>query len=114
MIFFVFCLVAMALSGPFAVGAWRQLAPRDVLLLLGVGAFSTLAQLLFTGALGYLPAITAAITFPLTPVSAYLFGTLLLGEPLTLRIAFGILVALGGVALGSWTASKPAIAPAID
>jgi drug/metabolite transporter (DMT)-like permease len=51
------------------------------------------------------------VASPLTPVTAYLLGTLFLGEPLTPRIAAGGLIALGGVVLGAWQARPVAAEP---
>ncbi|MHB8417811.1 MAG: DMT family transporter [Myxococcales bacterium] len=101
MIFFVFCGVALVISGPLAVPGARLPAARDAWLLLGIGAASTLAQLLFTEAMGFVSAAGAAVVTPLTPIAAYLLGAFFLGEPLTARIVLGMAIALGGVALGS-------------
>lgn len=110
MVFFVFCVIAVLLGIPLAAPTARWPAPGDLGLLLGIGLTSTVAQLLFTEAMGHLPAVGAAVVSPLTPVTAYLLGTLFLGEPLTPRIAVGGLLALTGVALGSWQGpiSQPA------
>jgi drug/metabolite transporter (DMT)-like permease len=113
MVFFVFCVVALALSGPLAISGARLPQERDALLLLGLGAASTVAQLLFTEAMGHVSAVGAAVVSPLTPVIAYFLGALLLGEPLTVRIGIGILVAVGGVVLGSLQPA-PVAAPALD
>jgi drug/metabolite transporter (DMT)-like permease len=107
MIFFTFCLVAMVLSGPLAAPTARLPASSDLILLLGIGLASVAAQLLFTDAMGHLPAVGAAVVTPLTPVGAYLLGTICLGEPLTARIAGGIVLALVGVALGAWPGRGP-------
>lgn len=107
MIFFVFCVVALGLSGPLAAPGARLPALRDVWLLLGIGIASTLAQLLFTEAMGYVSAVGAAVVTPLTPIAAYVLGALFLGEPLTSRICLGILVALAGVAVGSLAPAAP-------
>ncbi len=114
MIFFVFCVVALALSGPLAAPGAHLPAPRDVLPLLGVGVASTLAQLLFTEAMGYVSAVGAAVVSPLTPIAAYLLGSFFLGEPLTPRLGLGVLVAIGGVALGSLQPAASAAAPALE
>jgi len=114
MIFFVFCLVAMALAGPLAVPGARLPQTRDVWLLLGIGVASALAQLLFTEAMGFVSAVSAAVMTPLTPVAAYVLGAVFLGEPLGARILLGMLVALGGVALGSLSPSAPVPAPALE
>lgn len=111
MIFFTFCLVAMLIAGPLAAPTARAPELRDLALLLGLGLASTVAQLLFTTAMGHLPAVGAAVVGPLTPVTAYLLGALCLGEPLTPRIAGGILIAVTGVVLGAWQ-DRPAAAVA--
>jgi drug/metabolite transporter (DMT)-like permease len=111
MIFFTFCLVAMVISAPLAAPSLRLPAPRDLALLMGIGLTSTVAQLLFTAAMGHLSAVGTAVASPLTPVTAYLLGTLFLGEPLTPRIAAGGLIALGGVVLGAWQARPVAAEP---
>jgi drug/metabolite transporter (DMT)-like permease len=111
MIFFAFCLVAMVISAPLAAPSLRLPAPRDLALLMGIGLTSTVAQLLFTAAMGHLSAVGTAVASPLTPVTAYLLGTLFLGEPLTPRIAAGGLIALGGVVLGAWQARPVAAEP---
>jgi drug/metabolite transporter (DMT)-like permease len=107
-IFFVFCLVALVMSGPLAAAHARLPPMQDLALLLGIGLASTAAQLLLTDALGHVPAAEAAALGPLTPVTAYLLAAVFLGEPLTLRIAAGILVAITGVVLGAWQPSPGA------
>ncbi len=102
MIFFSFSVVAVLISAPLAASTARLPSTADLVLLLGIGLTSTVAQLLFTDAMGHIAAVGAAVVSPLTPVMAYVLGTLLLGEPLTPRIAAGGLLALAGVVLGSW------------
>jgi drug/metabolite transporter (DMT)-like permease len=114
MIFFVFCVVAVLMSAPLAAPTARLPGVGDLALLVGIGATSTIAQLLFTDAMGHLPAVGAAVVSPLTPVTAYLLGTLFLNEPLTPRIAGGGLLALAGVVLGSWQERPAAAAAATD
>lgn len=105
MIFFVFCLVALLVSGPLAAAHVRPVPAGDLALLAGIGLASTAAQLLLTDALGHVSASRAAALGPLTPVTAYLLAAICLGEPLTPRIAAGILVALTGVLFGGWQSS---------
>ncbi len=112
-IFFVFAMVAMAISGPLALPTARLPMGIDVAILVGLGLASLAAQLLFTDAMGYVTAVGGAAVSPLTPITAYLLGALVLGEPVTPRIALGIALALAGVALGSWQ-GEVAAAPAVD
>ncbi|MHB1846077.1 MAG: EamA family transporter, partial [Deltaproteobacteria bacterium] len=89
-------------TGPLA--APGALVPHglDVALVLGIGACSLVAQLLFTDAMGHVTAVSAAVVSPLTPLCAFGLGALALGEPLTARILAGSVVALSGVCYGSW------------
>jgi drug/metabolite transporter (DMT)-like permease len=52
-----------------------------------------------------------AVTVTANPVAAIAFGTLLLGEPFTLRLLFGLLAVGGGVVLASWRPAAPAPPP---
>ncbi len=111
-IFFVFAVIAALLSAPLGLIGARAPSGADTLLLLAIGLTSLVAQLLFTDALGYLGAVTAAVIAPLTPVAAYVLGAVFLGEPLTPPIAGGMAVALAGVALASLGA-EPLPAPVV-
>jgi drug/metabolite transporter (DMT)-like permease len=65
--------------------------------------------LIFVGAIGgfgayiyalkYLPVATVSLYCYVNPIIAVILGALILGESLTSRMAFAILVILGGVAL---------------
>jgi drug/metabolite transporter (DMT)-like permease len=95
-IFFVFCLVGVALTAPPTLHAW--VTPRGVawLALLGVGASSVGGQLLMTHALRDLPATTAALLLQITPVATFAAGVALFGErPSALGLAGAALTLLG-------------------
>jgi drug/metabolite transporter (DMT)-like permease len=101
-IYFWFCVISVVCTLPLAWGHFHSPRPSDLALLFGVGVASTCGQLLFNDALGYVPAATGSLVSPLTPAIAFVLGALVLGEPLTWRIALAANVAIGGVVLGTW------------
>jgi drug/metabolite transporter (DMT)-like permease len=101
-IYFWFCVVTILCTLPFGLGHYHSPGPTDLALLLGVGLASLGAQLLFNDALGYVPAATGALVSPLTPTIAFALGWLVLGEPLSWKIALAAGVAIAGVVLGTW------------
>jgi len=101
-IYFWFCVITVCCTLPLAWGHFHLPRSTDLALLLGVGLASLCAQILFNDALGYVPAATGALVSPLTPVVAFVLGAIVLGEPLTWRIAVAANVAIAGVVLGTW------------
>ncbi len=99
-IFFAFSLGGLAVSWPFALGAWPGAGPVW-LLVLAVGVTSFLAQLLMTHAYGALTVPEAAVWQQLTPVASYLWALALLGEGISALGALGVALGLGGVVYGS-------------
>jgi drug/metabolite transporter (DMT)-like permease len=102
-IYFWFCIVTVACTLPLGWGHYHVPTPTDLPLLLGVGLASLFAQLLFNDVLGYVPAATGALVSPLTPAIAFILGALVLGEPLSWKIAIAANVAVAGVVLGTWS-----------
>lgn len=117
-IFFWFSVVTTVCCLPFALASLHLPPGHDLPLLFGMAAASLAAQLLFTAALGHVPAATYSILSPLTPATAFVVGAWLLAEPITARVAAGALLAVLGVAVGTlgWPCQrrppKGAVAPA--
>jgi drug/metabolite transporter (DMT)-like permease len=109
-IYFWFCVVTMICTLPLGWGHFHAPTAADLPLLLGIGVASLCAQLLFNDALGYVPAATGALVSPLTPAIAFVLGALVLGEPLSWKIALAATVAIAGVVLGTWTGAGRALA----
>jgi drug/metabolite transporter (DMT)-like permease len=99
-IFFWFALATTLLCAPFAAAHFHLPTLEGLAILFGVGLSSLGAQLLLTEALGHVPVATAAILSPLTPLTGFTLGTLLLAEPLSARVLTGAAVAIVGVVVG--------------
>ena len=101
-IFFWFSVVSTAVCLPLALSQLHLPTSSDFVILLGIGLSSLLAQLLFTSALGHVPAATYSLVSPLTPMVAFLVGATFLHEKITPLIGAGAAIAVGGVVLGTF------------
>jgi drug/metabolite transporter (DMT)-like permease len=110
-IFFAFCLGGMAVSWPFALGAWRQ-SLAIWLVALAVGLISFAAQLLMTHAYGALTVAEAAVWQQLTPVASYLWALWLLDERVSGMGVVGAGLGVAGVVYGSVLGHRRGSAPA--
>ncbi len=99
-IFFWFALATTFLCLPVAATHFHWPSPEGLAVLFGVGLASLAAQILLTEALGHVPVATAAILSPLTPLTGFALGALVLGEPLSARVLTGALIAIVGVVVG--------------
>ena len=114
-ILFTFACIACLVSAPFVAAAPTTPRPADLPLLGALGLSSIAAQLLSSDAMGYVSAVTAAVTGPLTPLLAFAFGAIFLGEPWPPRVVAGSFVALAGVVFGSSPrALEGAAVPALE
>jgi drug/metabolite transporter (DMT)-like permease len=105
-IFFAFSIGALAVSVPFAGGAWPStLLPW--LAAAGVGVVAFGAQLLMTQAYGELSVPEAALWQQLNPVATYAWS-LTIGERITGWTVIGVLLGAAGVVYGSVLGHRPA------
>ncbi len=110
-IFFGFCLGGLAVSAPFASGAWPGGAGAwGIALAVGVLAF--FAQILMTHAYGALTVPEAALWQQLTPVASYAWALAVLGERLSPLAVAGVLLGGVGVVYGTVLGHRPALAAA--
>ena len=98
-IFFAFSVGSLAVSAPFAGGAWPT-SPGPWLAALGVGVVAFFAQLLMTQAYGELSVPEAAIWQQLTPIASYGWS-LTIGERLTPWTIVGVLLGTAGIVYGA-------------
>jgi drug/metabolite transporter (DMT)-like permease len=106
-IFFAFCVGGFVVALPFSLGDWPS-DPRLWALAAAVGVLSFVAQLLMTDAYGALTVAEAAVWQQLTPIASFLWAMPLLGEPVTVATAVGVLVGAGGIVYGTVLGHKPA------
>jgi len=102
-----FTLFGLLATAPFGLLSWRPPAPREWLLLAGVGAASVVAQLLMTYAYRWVTNLQAGVTAQLTVVGSMLLGAGFLGERLTPLQLAGSALAVGGVVAVVWLQSTP-------
>jgi len=94
------CLPLLPLALVFETTDWGSVSARTWWLMIYGGVLPLgLSYLFWFGALRRLPASTAAMGTLLTPVVGVLGGAALLGEPLGLREALALSLAVGGVVL---------------
>jgi drug/metabolite transporter (DMT)-like permease len=98
-IFFAFSVGALAVSLPFAGGAWPS-TPAPWIAAAGVGVVAFGAQLLMTQAYGELSVPEAALWQQLNPVATYAWS-LTIGERITPWTVVGVLLGAIGVVYGS-------------
>ena len=99
-IFFAFCVGGLLVSAPFAVGPWPGGAAVWAIAIFAAFV-ATAGQLLMTAAYGALTVPEAALWQQLTPVAAYLWAIVLLGEHLSPIGAIAVLVGVAAVAYGT-------------
>ena len=92
---------------PSHVPGWKENASVVALALIG----TALAQILLYRVLRTDGAARVSLVTYLLPATALLYGVLLLGEPLTWQELGGMVLILGGVALGSGAVRFPRRAP---
>jgi drug/metabolite transporter (DMT)-like permease len=104
-IFFAFAVGGLAVSAPYAFGAWPS-APGPWAAAAGVGLVAFLAQLCMTEAYGALSVPEAALWQQLTPIASYAWG-LAIGERLAGAAALGVALGVAGVVYGSVLGHRP-------
>ena len=102
----VVSLAPFSLVDPPPIG-WVYLAAAPWDLVLFIGASSGIGYLTWLYALRHLPATEVTPFLSLSPITAAVVGTALLGEPLTV----GLIVGLGLVTTGLWVALKTGSTP---
>jgi drug/metabolite transporter (DMT)-like permease len=106
-IFFYFCLGGLPVALPFALGPWPSApGPWATAVVMALAAFA--AQLLMAEAYGALAIPEAAVWLQLTPLAQYGLAALLLGEPVSLAGALGMVIGIAGVAYGTLFGARPA------
>ncbi|MDY7225270.1 DMT family transporter [Hyalangium rubrum] len=100
-VFLSFCSFGLLFGLPFAINDWRPLSTDTVLLLLGVGLFSAVAQMVFTYAMGYVTTAMGGVGSQITPVFSWVLGALFLAEPMAPLAILGALLCVGGVLWGT-------------
>jgi drug/metabolite transporter (DMT)-like permease len=108
-VFFAFAIGSLAVSLPFAGGAWPT-TPAPWLAAAGVGVVAFAAQLLMTQAYGELSVPEAALWQQLTPIASYGWS-LTIGERITPWTVAGVLLGTAGVVHGAVWGHRPVTAP---
>jgi drug/metabolite transporter (DMT)-like permease len=97
-------------QAPHELPGWKAIASVLALALLG----TALAQLVWFRLLALYGSSRASLVTYLLPVTALLYGSLLLDEPLTLAKVAGLALVLLGVALGSGVLRTPRASPVAE
>jgi len=92
-----FSLCGLLSTAPFALSGFARPTVREWLLLVAVGVFSVVAQLLMTYAYRWATNLQAGVLSQLTPMLSILLGAVFLGDRPTLLQAGGMLLTLAGV-----------------
>ncbi|MBI5495010.1 MAG: DMT family transporter [Deltaproteobacteria bacterium] len=100
-IFTAFCAMGLVVSTPLALATWRPIPVEVWPRLMLIGLLSLCAQLMFTWALGYVPAGQGGMTTQLTVVASYGLAWLFLDEPVTPVVFAGAAVVMTGIWLVS-------------
>lgn len=100
-VFLAFSGVGMVISAPLALPSWVPLDGVLLPLALLMGLLSVGGQLLFTYGMGFTTATSGSATTQLVPVLAWVFGVVLLSEPIAPLSALGAVLCVGGVLLGA-------------
>lgn len=100
-VFLSFCAFGLLFGLPFALADWRPLSTDTVLLLLGVGLASAVAQMVFTYAMGYVTTAMGGVGSQLTPAFSWVLGAFFLAEPVAPLAILGALLCVGGVLWGT-------------
>jgi drug/metabolite transporter (DMT)-like permease len=104
-IFAAFCLAGAAICAGPALRGWVQPRPLEWKILILVGVFSVIGQLLMTHALRYVRAAVGGIIAQLTPVTSMVLGWMLFRDRLGGLALGGAALTLAGVSVGAYLAS---------
>lgn len=99
-VFFAFCFVGFAIAVPLSAGSWVPLEGMTLVRVIGIGALSFLAQMLFSFGMGFTSASRGSATTQLVPVTTWMLSVMVLDDwprPLTL---LGAVLCLVGVLVG--------------
>ena len=104
-------LLAALIALPFSIWVAEprpiNINPEMIFLILYGGIFGTaIAMWAVASSVRYLGAVTTSIGLLGGPVVAIVTSVLLLGEPLTLTLAGGLFLILGGIGLVTWSDIK--------
>jgi drug/metabolite transporter (DMT)-like permease len=103
-----FLLPLGAAQAPHELPGWKEIGSVLALAILG----TVLGQLIYYTLLQTDGSARASLVTYLLPVTALFYGVTLLGEPLTVSEIAGLVLILGGVALGSGLVRAPRAEPA--
>jgi drug/metabolite transporter (DMT)-like permease len=104
----LFLLPLGVAQAPSTLPGWKELGSVLALAVLG----TVLGQLIYYKLLQTDGSARASLVTYLLPVTALFYGVTLLGEPLTMSEIAGLVLILGGVALGSGLVRAPRAQPA--
>jgi drug/metabolite transporter (DMT)-like permease len=104
-IFFAFAIGGLAVSLPFAGGAWPT-TPLPWIAALGMGVVAFGAQLLMTQSYGELSVPEAALWQQLNPIASYAWS-LTIGERLTPWTVIGVVLGAAGIVYGAVLGHRP-------
>lgn len=97
-IYFSQCLVGMMIVALPAVKAGINIDLSGLVLLVGVGVFATMGQLLMTEGYRFVPVRTGSLLSMLDPVLTYVAGIVIFGETFALHSVFGAVLVVGACA----------------
>jgi drug/metabolite transporter (DMT)-like permease len=100
-VFLSFCSFGLLFGLPFAIADFRPLSPDTVLLLVGVGLASAVAQMVFTYAMGYVTTALGGVGSQLTPAFSWVMGAVVLAEPIAPLAILGAALCVAGVLWGT-------------
>jgi len=101
-----FSLCGIAATSPFGIAHWVSPLPSEWLLLVLVGLFALAAQLMMTWAYRWVETLVAGVISQFSVVVAMALGALVLHESLRWQKIAGSLLAIGGVILVIFLASR--------
>jgi drug/metabolite transporter (DMT)-like permease len=93
-----FCLIGVLVSMPLGIGQWKTPRGMEWIWLAGIAAFAMAAQLLMTFSLRWVDAMTVGVISQLAVLVSMGLGVVFLGDHITIAIAIGSALCIGGVA----------------
>ncbi len=93
-----FCFIGMLVSMPLGIGHWTTPRGTEWIWLAALAAFAMAAQLLMTFSLRWVDAMTVGVISQLAVLVSMALGIVFLGDRITLPIAIGCALSIGGVA----------------
>ena len=106
-------LLVLAASGDFS-GLWRFEAGGWVALVFLMSFGGALCFYMWIWALEHTQPSRVAIAVTVNPIAAAILGAIILDEPITGRVAIGLVGVVAGIALVNWPARLSSIGGAVD